>query len=141
MLYKPEIVRQIIMEHYLKPTHLQVNQPQDKIIKHGESCADYLEYSYSLQDNKIINLTFNAKGCAFFIASTDLLIDKINLTSIDTALSIINSYEKLINNESISEDEKEKLGELLIFENVARHHNRLFCASMLSSSIKEILNE
>ncbi|QBF34586.1 hypothetical protein EG856_01445 [Mycoplasmopsis phocirhinis] len=127
------------MSHYTQPRYKK-NLAGEKFIKYGQTCADYLEFKYTLDENKIINLHFDAKGCAFMIASTDLLIEHFIGKNKEQILNFIDKYENFIKNGGNEQLENE-LGKLAIFKNVNEHPNRYFCATLFSSAIKEKLNE
>ncbi|WP_036461305.1 iron-sulfur cluster scaffold-like protein [Mycoplasma simbae] len=137
MSYNQNEKRSIIMAHYLKPNNKK-SQGEAKTIKHGQACADYLEFNFDVVDNKINNLSFDAKGCAFMISSSDLLIDQLQGKSVEFAQDFIEKYESFVKNGHI--ENEQTLGELAIFNNVKEHPNRFYCATMLSSAIKEKLN-
>ncbi|VEU75452.1 nitrogen fixation protein nifu [Mycoplasmopsis maculosa] len=128
------------MKHYLNPKYKNENI-KTKFIKHGESCADYLEFDFELQENVIKNLIFNGSGCAFFIASTDMLINKINGMTKNEAISFIQLYKRLLEGEKLIDEEYNKLGELVVFDNVHLHYNRLNCTLMLARPLLEDLNK
>lgn len=136
MSYNNMQKRDIIMSHYLNPS-FKKEEIENKIVKHGETCADYLEFEYEVKDNKIANIHFNGKGCAFFIASTDILCSYLEGMKIDELPCFIEKYEKLLNGEITDQKELEELGELAVFDNVKQHYNRLNCALMLIKSLKE----
>ncbi|VDR42069.1 nitrogen fixation protein nifu [Mycoplasmopsis caviae] len=138
MFYNNDQKRQIIMEHYLNPKH-KSSDLKNKIIKHGESCADYLECELVIENSKIKDIKFNGQGCAFFIASTDLLIELIIDKKISESTYLIGLYEKFILGEELKEDEVKKLETLSIFDNVKSQFNRVNCALMLARAIKEKL--
>lgn len=130
--------RDLIMEHYLNPK-FKTFDLENRVIKHGESCADYLEFDFKIKDKKIENLRFNGQGCAFFIASTDMLCEEINGLTISEFICFIDKYEKLIYGKIKEESEIKELGKLAVFENVKKHFNRLDCVQMLSKPLKEII--
>ncbi|WP_122484649.1 iron-sulfur cluster assembly scaffold protein [Mycoplasmopsis fermentans] len=138
--YNKDQKRQIIMEHYLKPRH-KSSSLKNKIIKHGESCADYLECELNIKNNQIEDIKFDGQGCAFFIASTDLLIDLLKDKKIDESICLIELYEKFILDEKLNENDIEKLETLAIFDNVKTQFNRVNCALMLARAIKEKLQD
>ncbi|ENY69589.1 Nitrogen fixation protein NifU [Mycoplasmopsis bovigenitalium 51080] len=132
--------REIIMSHYVNP----INKKElngEYFEKHGQACADYLKFNFSIKDDKVVDLFFEGKGCAFMIASTDIFIELVNGRKISEIIEIINVYENFLSNGGDDKIE-EKLGKLSIFKNVLDHPNRFYCATMMSSALKEkIVNE
>ncbi|MGV2393801.1 UNVERIFIED_CONTAM: iron-sulfur cluster assembly scaffold protein [Campylobacter lari] len=132
--------RDIIMNHYLHPDNKR-DIIENKIIKYGESCADYLEFSYKIKDNKITDLFFNGSGCSFFIASTDILCSMLNNKDVDELYSFLQMYQNLIEGKQLNEQDLNNLGELAIFDNVHKHYNRLNCSLMLVRPLLEDLKK
>nr|WP_051617737.1 iron-sulfur cluster assembly scaffold protein [Mycoplasmopsis iners] len=140
MLYNPDQKRQIIMKHYTNPQYKTLSVDEKHIEKFGESCSDYLNFTYEIVDKKIKNLRFAGNGCAFFLASTDILCGKINDKEINETLNFIDVYEKLIlGEEALSNEEQELLEELMVFDNVKTHYNRVNCCLMLVRPLKNAL--
>ncbi|AIA29694.1 NifU family protein [Mycoplasmopsis californica] len=137
--YNQNQKRELIMAHYTKPIYKkEING--DKIIKHGQACADYLEFNFEINDGKIQNLIFDGRGCAFMMASTDLLIKQVDNKNIEFVLDFIDKYDDFVKNKN-SKVSENHLREMAIFKNVNEHPNRYFCATMLSSALKEKINE
>ncbi|WP_156930748.1 iron-sulfur cluster assembly scaffold protein [Mycoplasmopsis felifaucium] len=133
--------RDIIMSHYLNPAFKKA-EITNKIVKYGESCADYLEFEFTVENNKIMDIAFNGSGCAFFIASTDILCSYLKGMDLSEFPNFVSKYGNLINGNIIDELELNNLGELAVFQNVKQHYNRLNCVLMLLRPLKEkLLNE
>lgn len=130
--------QQLIMKHYTKPNHkdLELNE-KNTFTKYSNSCVDQISLKHDW-NNELLNIKFNAIGCAICLASTDMLIDAINSKPKTEVLKITNQYQKLINQE-ISEDES--LNELNIFADVKQHLNRFHCANLVAMAIKELLDK
>lgn len=138
MSYSFEQKREIIMSNYLKPSFKKDVQNK-KIESFSNSCGDYLEADYIVENKILKDLHFNGNGCAYFISSANLLCKYINNKTIDESLYFIDLFEKNIAGKPLSNEEKNKLGELLVFDNVNQHANRLDCVQMLSKPLKEKL--
>ncbi|UUM19070.1 iron-sulfur cluster assembly scaffold protein [Mycoplasma sp. 1018B] len=129
------------MQHYRYPI-FKKNIKNDLLIeKFGESCSDYLKIEFQICNNTLTDIWFDGNGCAFFIASSDILIKQIINKNLNEIHYILNLFEKLIlGDELLSETEKEELKELMIFENVKTHFNRTHCCLMLQRLLKNELN-
>ncbi|EIN14899.1 Nitrogen fixation protein Nif U [Mycoplasmopsis agalactiae 14628] len=129
------------MNNYLQPSFKKEVQNK-KIESFSNSCGDYLEADYIVENGIIKNLHFNGNGCAYFISSANLLCKYLNDKNIAESLYFIDLFERNISGKFLSDEEKTLLGELLVFDNVNQHANRLDCVQMLSKPLKEkIKNE
>ncbi|KUH47377.1 iron-sulfur cluster assembly scaffold protein [Mycoplasmopsis meleagridis] len=140
MLFNPDKKREIIMQHYLNPSFKKSNLLNIKIEKFGQSCSDHLLFNYEIKEEKITNLYYNGQGCAFFLASSDILCSYLNNKSIPEAISFLKTYQKLIREESkLTKEEEKMLDQLMVFDNVKAHYNRVNCCLMLADSLLEKL--
>lgn len=61
---------------------------------------------------------FNGNGCVYFILLVNLFCKYLNNKVIDELFYFIDLFEKNINGKFLSDEEKNKFGELLVFDNV-----------------------
>ncbi|VEU77860.1 iron-sulfur cluster assembly scaffold protein [Mycoplasmopsis columbinasalis] len=133
LLFNQNQKREIIMKHYLEPKFKVSNDVKFKneTKKYGESCGDFLVIEPHFDQNKLVDIKFKGEGCAFFIASTDILCDWLLNNTFEQYTNKIAIYEKLLTGKTLSDEEQNLLGELMVFDNVKLHHNRLNCCMML----------
>ncbi|MGL4343333.1 MAG: iron-sulfur cluster assembly scaffold protein [Metamycoplasmataceae bacterium] len=134
--YSDDEKRKIIMKHYLNPENRIENT--DKIFDkksycHSDSCADDLSL---FQKNE--KLWFQGNGCAIYISSADIFISNYHKNNISLDKMVLIYQKMLMNEENISDKEKEILGELLIFKNVKKQMNRLECALLITKGIEKL---
>ncbi|QJR43961.1 Fe-S cluster assembly sulfur transfer protein SufU [Mycoplasma miroungirhinis] len=131
--------REIIYSHYEKPNNFLKYQDAKSILDHSNTgCADNLVLNVEIKNNILTNASFNGIGCSIFIAATDIMIDILKNKTIDEIKIIIQEYENMILNSKVNN--MEILGDLVIFENVKIHLNRVECAIIISRSFKKALN-
>lgn len=103
---------------------------------HSSTCVDEITLYYD-DDKK--DLKFVAQGCAIFLSSSEIFIERLQEVGFENKDRLIEIYEKLINfPKDIIANEKEFLGKLIIFENVNKHLNRKECALIISKVFKLI---
>lgn len=129
--------QKIIMEHYSNPTHLDSSlNEENHFTKYSDTCVDKIIFDMKKIDNKIY-LKHKTIGCAICVASTDLLIDKIQGNSTENSIKLVEKYQNLIS-QLIEQDDE--LGELNIFANVKQHLNRFHCANLIALGLLELIN-
>ncbi|MEE3927984.1 iron-sulfur cluster assembly scaffold protein [Mycoplasmopsis ciconiae] len=143
MHFNDNLAREVIMKSYISPENKDnLENKQNIITKFSTTCADKLQYVFEVQNNVIKNLNFDAQGCAIFLASTDILFSTIKNKSVEQALEIIDIYNNFVdNNDSITQEQLQKIGNLWVFFNVKKHLNRLVCARLSSNSLKDELSK
>ncbi|MGY6171997.1 iron-sulfur cluster assembly scaffold protein [Candidatus Mycoplasma pogonae] len=131
--------RALIMKHYLSGINRvgQVEQWKNTNV-YSQNCVDNLELAIKIENNKIIDAKFSGDGCAVFLASTDIFLENIKNKSLNQVEKILINYENLINQKPT---DVINLNNLVIFNNVKTHLNRLECASIIIKATKKILSE
>ena len=70
--------RENILSHYKNPDNSGNLSSYDiKIHAHNPLCGDEIEIKIKLDNNKVKDVKFNAKGCAISLASADILLEDI----------------------------------------------------------------
>ena len=129
-MYNPDQKRELIMNHYSKP-EFKNNDIKSNIDHFSQQCVDELHIEI-----KNDTVKWNGIGCAIFQSSTDIFISKIQGSSKENILELVEKYENMINMTAKPLDEK-FLGKLLVFNDVKKHLNRLHCANMVSQAFKK----
>ncbi len=125
--------RKLIMSRYKNPIHggeLDVEPLQ----RYSDQCVDQITLYIEWNGDVVKSAKHTSKGCAVFMASTDLFIDYIIGKTRESIKIFIKNYENMIN-QNLPYD-ADSLGELIIFDNVKTHLNRLTCANMISELLK-----
>ncbi|QNM93901.1 iron-sulfur cluster assembly scaffold protein [Mycoplasma sp. Pen4] len=136
MHFNRDVSRELIMNHYTKPTH-KVDLGAIEKTFYSDVCSDDLKLNLNYIDGIYQNPEFDGHGCAVFIASTDILLQEINQKSKDEAINLINLFERFVNQDStLTDDEIASLGDLQAFYNVKTHLNRVACALLATNAIK-----
>ncbi|MDR0739735.1 MAG: SUF system NifU family Fe-S cluster assembly protein [Mycoplasmataceae bacterium] len=127
-----DIRREIILDHYEHPsTKIEEN---DKLIKNykiasrdSPSCIDNLTAYVLISKNKIKDVKFSGIGCAIATSSTDIMANLVKNKNINEAHKLIDNYLAMIDGKKYN---KQKLGELYVFENLNKQLNRIKCGKV-----------
>jgi len=140
LLKNPEVLRQVIMEHYQHPKNHGLASSEDYLEVHmaSASCIDDLHLQIKFVDDKIADLRFDGVACTISTASTSIIGDLIKGRSAEEALMIIDEYYKMINQEDFDE---ELLQEAYAFHTVGKQANRIKCATIGVDGFKQLLKE
>ena len=110
---------------------------------HNPNCGDDLTLEIKLNsDNIIEDAAFLGNGCAISSASTAMLIDHIKGKSVEEAKEKVDIFFKMMGQqEKLSSDEMEKLGDAVLMEYVANMPARIKCATLSWHSLKVIIDK
>ena len=135
----PQMMRQIIMDHYDNPQYKKTpEKPEifEKIHMHSSNCIDDINVYLLIEGDKVVDACFDGVGCTITTASTDimcgLLIDKTK----EEAFRIIDNYLHMIHEEPFEDD---VLDEALVFINTSKQAARIRCATIGWNAANKIL--
>ena len=126
----PQMMREIIMDHYNNPLHKNV--PQNL-----EGYKKIRMDSVKIEDDKIIDACFEGVACTISTSSTDILCDLIIGKSLKDALYIVEQYKNMIYEKDFDDS---VLDELIVFINTHKQAARIKCATLGPSGVEDIIN-
>lgn len=136
----PQMMREIIMDHYNNPLHKNVPQNLEgykKIRMDSDSCIDDITIYIKIEDDKIIDACFEGVACTISTSSTDILCDLIIGKSLKDALYIVEQYKNMIYEKDFDDL---VLDELIVFINTHKQAARIKCATLGPSGVEDIIN-
>ncbi len=136
----PQMMREIIMDHYNNPLHKNVPQNLEgykKIRMDSDSCIDDITIYIKIEDDKIIDACFEGVACTISTSSTDILCDLIIGKSVKDALYIVEQYKNMIYEKDFDDS---VLDELIVFINTHKQAARIKCATLGPSGVEDIIN-
>lgn len=136
----PQMMRQIIMDHYENPQHKKeaTDDPKYKTI-HMDSanCIDDI-IVYVLEENEIVkDCFFSGVACTISTASTDIMCGLVIGKTYKEALYIIDQYKKMIHEEEYDDS---VLDEAIVFMNTSKQAARIRCATIGWDGLEEIIH-
>ena len=136
----PQMMREIIMDHYNNPLHKNVPQNLEgykKIRMDSDSCIDDITIYIKIEDDKIIDACFEGVACTISTSSTDILCDLIIGKSVKDALYIVEQYKNMIYEKDFDDS---LIDELIVFINTHKQAARIKCATLGPSGVEDIIN-
>ena len=136
----PQMMREIIMDHYNNPLHKNVPQNLEgykKIRMDSDSCIDDITIYIKIEEDKIIDACFEGVACTISTSSTDILCDLIIGKSLKDALYIVEQYKNMIYEKDFDDS---VLDELIVFINTHKQAARIKCATLGPSGVEDIIN-
>lgn len=131
--YNSNEKREIIMNYYLNPKRKK-NDDFDIVnleshYLHSINCVDEITL-IKLKDKN--DYCYKAIGCAVFLASSDIFLEEASKNNFNNIQELSNNYQKLVNQQEMSEEEFISIGKLCVFSNVKKHLNRVECALIIT---------
>jgi nitrogen fixation NifU-like protein len=134
-----ELYQDLIMDHSRNP---RCFGPLEDFTHSKKSynplCGDKVEIflKEDLQGNLKIN--FEGSGCAMCMSSTSLLLEALQNKKVLYACELVTKLLTLLKG-NCSQEDKEFLGKLLVFEGVNQYPSRVKCVTLSWHALREIL--
>lgn len=138
LLKNPEIIRQLIIEHYQHPHNHGLVEDEGYTMIHmaSASCIDDLRLQMKIEEDIVSDVRFDGVACTISTASTSIISDLIKGKSVEEAATIIAEYNKMIDQEEYDVD---ILGEAYAFHTVGKQANRIKCAKIGVDGLNQLL--
>ncbi len=135
---KKKIYRSIIMDNYKNPSRFSKKDPEgyQHATSKSKTCLDHFEVFVSIKNDIIQDIVFNGEGCSVSTSTLNLVSTYLIDLPTSEAMVFISKYKKFIK-EGKTENFEPK--DLVAFENVHIHLNRVVCALIGTNSILQIL--
>lgn len=140
MLNDPEILRELIMDHYQYPHNHKLTEEADYKSVHmaSDSCIDDITVQSKIKDGKIEDIRFDGVACTISTASTSIMSELLKGKTTQEAKEIMDNYFKMIDQKEYDED---VLDEAIAFQNVGKQANRINCATIGWKAMREMIKE
>lgn len=137
----PQIMREIIMDHYSSPRHkMTPKDAADYSTTHSASvnCIDDINVYLKSKDGVVTDALWDGTACAISTASTDIICDLLLGKKDEEALYIIEQYHHMIHEEPY---DSSVLEEALAFMNTSKQAARIHCATIGWDAFESIIKE
>lgn len=135
-----DLKREIILDNYKDPMNKGLIDDDSylKVNTNSESCIDNLDFMVKIEDNIIKDIRFDGEACAVSTSASSIMIRSLIGKSVDDAKNILINYSNMINEK---EYDAEVIGELCVYDDVAKQPSRKNCALLPNRAISEILSK
>ena len=139
ILLNPQMMRQIIMDHYENPQFKKSPQNLDgfeKIHMSSANCIDDINV-YAKEDNGTIKECYwDGVACTISTSSTDIMCGLVIGKSMKEAKYIIEQYNNMIHEKEYDDS---VLDEAIVFMNTSKQAARIKCATIGWDALDEII--
>ena len=136
----PNLLRDIIMDHYQYPRNHQLSEEPSYQSKHmaSESCIDDITVQVKFDQDRIEDVRFDGQACTISTASTSIMSELVKGKTKEEANEIIRNYFSMIDQKEYDED---LLEEAIAFQHVGKQANRINCATIGWKALRDMIKE
>ena len=132
----------IILDHYRNPRNTSsLPKPDLELDVNNPFCGDELKIQLNIKDDKITGVSVSGQGCAISQSSGSLLAEKIQDSSTDTVIHMIEKVRKMMKDEPISDDDLELIGDIEALQGVKKFPVRIKCALLGWSALEDLIKK
>ncbi len=134
-----QLYQDVILDHNKNPRNFH-RITECTHSSHGQNplCGDDYWIDLVIQDNTIVDVGFEGKGCAISKASASLMSHVIKGKSLAEAVSTKDAFISLLTQEDPTID-KSQLGRLTILEGVKKFPVRVKCATLIWRAFEDAI--
>lgn len=135
-----DLRREIILDNYQDPYNRGLIEDNNylKVNTNSESCIDDLDFMMKIEDGVVKDIRFDGEACAISTSATSIMIQTLIGKKVDEVVEILNNYKNMIYEK---EYDKDKLGELVVYEEISKQPNRINCALLPLVAVEKMLEE
>jgi nitrogen fixation NifU-like protein len=131
------LYQEVIIDHGRHPRNFKkLDDPSFSLEGYNPLCGDRLTLYLKIENNKIIDASFEGEGCAISMAATSLMTERIKNTTIAEALKLFNAFHILVTEPDPSAEISESLGKLTVLGGVREFPVRIKCATLAWHALK-----
>ena len=136
----PQLLREIIMDHYDHPRNrgLVEDETYKKVNMNSDTCIDDLDIQVKFDGDKIADVRYDGEACAICTSSTSIMSTLVKGKTKAEAKKIIENYMNMIYEKDYDE---ELLEEAIAFKNTHKQANRIKCATLGWNGLIKLIEE
>ncbi len=135
-----ELYQELIMEHNRHPRHYGVLAPcTHQAAGFNPLCGDQIKLRLQIENDLIMALMFEGKGCAISIASASLLTEALEGKSLAEAHELFTLFHETLTGQPESSHHSARLGKLAALIGVQAFPSRVKCATLAWHTLEAAL--
>lgn len=134
------LYQEVIVDHSQHPRHCHALADANcQADGYNPLCGDSLTLYLKVENNLIVDASFQGEGCAISTASASLLTETVVGKTSEAALELFEAFHQLVTgNRQI--DDNEELGKLVILAGVKEYPARVKCATLAWHTLQAALS-
>ena len=132
------LYQEVILDHYKRPEFKQLNRDFQIAVHHvNPSCGDEITLHLSLDEQRLIQLTWNGVGCSISMASASVMAGLLNQKTLEQSEPILKSFTLLMQSKGRESGDEEILEDAVAFSGVSKYPARIKCALLAWMAFKD----
>jgi nitrogen fixation protein NifU and related proteins len=135
------LYQDLILDHNRAPRNYRVMADANRRMEgHNPLCGDRLTVWLKLEDDQILDVSFQGSGCAISRASASLMTVAVAGKTKTEAKNLFDRFRQLVTG-SLEPNDDRSLGKLAAFAGVSEFPSRIKCASLPWHALRAALEQ
>ena len=134
------LYQEVILDHTKRPRNYRAMEGADR---HAEGynplCGDKFTLYLKLEDDRIVDVSFQGTGCAISTASASILTETLKGKTRAEAESLFEAFHDLVTGKPAGNGNNPDLGKLAVFSGVSEFPVRVKCATLAWHTLRSAL--
>lgn len=136
------LYQEILLDHYRNPRNYRLVQDPDlRAEGFNPFCGDRVVLTAQIDSGCIGSVGFTGQGCAISQASASMMSELLKGRTIEEAESLVRQMKGIMQGTTLSPEEEEALGDLMVLESVRKFPIRIKCALLAWSALQDAIAE
>ncbi len=141
MTARAELYQELILDHNRTPRNFGVLTDANRsAVGHNPLCGDQLVVQLKVEDDRIVSVAFQGKGCAISKASASLMTEAVKGTTVSEAETLFRLFHDLLTGPPDVRADGKGLGKLAVFAGVREFPVRVKCATLSWHTLDKALS-
>jgi nitrogen fixation protein NifU and related proteins len=126
-----QLYQEIILSHNKNPRNYRVLKDySNKAQANNPLCGDEVDLYWKLEGDRIVELTFQARGCAISRSSASMMTELLTGKTIEEGKMYFAELKDFLNEGEASQELNDRFGELVSLSGVRKFPSRIKCATL-----------
>lgn len=136
-----DLYQEIILDHYKRPRNFGALAAANcEAEGYNPLCGDRVKISVRVEDDRVVDLSFEGTGCAISTASASLLTEALKGRTVAEAAELFQRFRHLLTaDRELPAGESEELGKLVALAGVRDYPMRVKCATLAWHTLRAAL--
>ncbi len=123
-----DLYQEVILDHNRRPRNFRAMDGGRRAEGFNPLCGDRLTIYLRIEDDRIVDVSFEGSGCAISKASASVMTEAVKGRKVRDAQALFERFHRMITGHA--DDPVEDLGKLAVFAGVRQFPSRVKCASL-----------
>jgi nitrogen fixation NifU-like protein len=133
-----DLYREVILRHYQSPANRRkLAEPDAQSYTQNPLCGDEITVAACIEDDRLTDVAFEARGCAISQASADMMADLLRGKTSAAAGHLADQFKRMM--EEGEEEPTDEIGDLAALRSIRKYPVRIKCALLPWTTLLDAL--